>query len=392
MATMIRVAHLRATTLRPWDLGNYVSSQDVDAEFFVSRSSAAAMQGYGLTMHALPSIGDVVARLPPYAQIAAYHFAGSAEHLRGLEHAVRGFDVVHTVETYFPITEQAVRIKDGGGCRAVVCTVMENIAFWPAQNRWVERRVRRNAAGVDHFVAITERAALHIETAGVPEERITVLPAGVDTTRFAPSERPREHKGPLRILTVSRLERGKGVEDLAVAVGLLARRGVDVDVTYVGEGPSRAAIERIGHDYGVSGRLHFAGGVPWERVHELHAAHDLFVLASAPTSNWREQYGYAVVEAMSSGLPVLVGDSGSLMEVAGRTDALVTPHDPLSLAARIEVLAMDAGLRDELARFNRDRVLERFDVVDVRGRLAALYARTLDAVGQTGATCHPARP
>ena len=48
---------------------------------------------------------------------------------------------------------------------------------------------------------------------------------------------------------------------------------------------------------------------------------------------------------MGCGLPVLVGDSGSLMEVAGSEQRLVRPHDPLALADKLEALAGDADLR-----------------------------------------------
>ena len=81
---------------------------------------------------------------------------------------------------------------------------------------------------VDHFQAITERARLHLRIAGVPDERITTLPLGIDMERFSPAEGPRR-EGPLRVLTVSRLEVAKGVEDLVIAVGLLAQRGVEVE-------------------------------------------------------------------------------------------------------------------------------------------------------------------
>ena len=372
----MRVAYVRGTVLRPWDIPNYLPP-GVDVEFVVSQATGRALADTGLPVRSLPSPGDVIAGLSPRLRIAAYMTMGSAEYLVGLRRAVAGADIVHTVEAYFPISLQALRAREAGACRAVVCSVMENIAFWPPQNPVVARRVARVVEGIDHFVAITERARLHLTTAGVPAERITVLPVGVDTQRFAPSPGWRRDDSSLRVLTISRLERGKGVEDLAIAAGLLAQTGEAIEVTYVGEGPSRAAIEAIARHYGISDRIRFAGGVPWERVHELHGDHDVFVLASAPTVNWREQFGYALVEAMSSGLPVLAGDSGSLMEIVGRPEALVTPHDPLSLAERLSGLAHDPGLRAELGAYNRDRVLERFDAHKVCAALGKLYERVL---------------
>ncbi|HEX2084893.1 MAG TPA: glycosyltransferase family 4 protein [Solirubrobacteraceae bacterium] len=376
---MTRVALVRGTLLRAVDLPTYEfgAGEGVEVELFLSRGLAERLGPVPFRVHGLRSPADLHARLPLPVRMAVNAAVWNTDHLIGLEERVRGFDLIHTVELHAPIVEQSLRLRDAGHVRAVVSTVMENIPFFPATSPLVRRRVARIAPRVDLYVAVTERAKLHVLSHGVPEERVEVLPVGVDTERFAPSPERRASGGPLRVVTVSRLETGKGVEDLAIAAGLLARRGVAIEVTYVGEGPSRPRIEEVARHFGIGDRVRFAGIVPWERLHEVHHEQDVFVLASAPTSNWREQFGYAVVEAMACGLPVLVGNSGSLMEVAGREDALVTPHDPLSLAAALERLARDEALRAELGVWNRRRALERFDARVVRARLRELYERAL---------------
>ena len=240
----------------------------------------------------------------------------------------------------------------------------------------MRRRVRTVAAGVDRFLAITERARLHLQTEGVADERITVLPVGIDMEHFSADGAPRSN-GPLRVLSVARLERGKGVEDLVIAAGLLARRGIDVEVTLVGEGPLRGRLLEIATSMGVAERVHMPPPVDWEQLPAVYRAHDVFVLASAATANWREQFGFAMVEAMACGLPALAGASGSLPEVVGRDDALVMPHDPLSLADALAALAGDPERRRELGEHNRARAVERFDVRRVRERLGEVYAEVL---------------
>jgi glycosyltransferase involved in cell wall biosynthesis len=380
----LRVALVRGTLLRAVDLPTYAFAPDegVDVELFLSRGLARRLGDVPFRVHGLRSPADLHARLPLPARMAVDAAMWSTDRLIGLEERVRDFDLIHTAEVHAPMVEQSLRLRDAGRVRAVVTTVMENIPFFPASSPIVRRRVARIAPRLDLIVAVTERAKLHVLSHGADPEKVVVLPVGVDTERFAPrpggpSSRPGRDGRPLRVVTVSRLETGKGVEDLAIAAGLLAERGVAVEVTYVGEGPSRPRIETIARHYGIGDRIRFAGFVPWERLPKVHHEHDVFVLPSAATSNWREQFGYAVVEGMACGLPVLVGNSGSLMEVAGRDDALVTPHDPLSLAAALERLAGDAALRAELGAWNRRRAVEVFDARLVRARLRELYERAL---------------
>ena len=70
----------------------------------------------------------------------------------------------------------------------------ENIPFWRPQNHIVARRVRLAGRGVDHFIAISERARLHLTTAGVPDESITVA-ASLLAQAGEAVERPTLHVG-----------------------------------------------------------------------------------------------------------------------------------------------------------------------------------------------------
>ena len=185
-----------------------------------------------------------------------------------------------------PMTLQACEARDRGRCRRVVASVMENIPFHPDQNRWVRRRIAETARRVDRFIAMSERARLHLELHGVDPERIVVLPVGTDVERFGPAPLPRDD-GRFRVLSVARLEQGKGVEDLAIAAGLLARRGVDVSVTFLGRGPLRGRLERVAAEMGIADRVELPGFVPWGELHEVYRRHDAFVLASGTTRNWR---------------------------------------------------------------------------------------------------------
>jgi len=230
------------------------------------------------------------------------------------------------------------------------------------------------ARGVDHFLAITERARLHLRLAGVPDERISVVPLGTDTELFRPADERRP--GPLRILSVARLEPAKGVEDVVVAAGLLRERGVEVEVSLVGAGPLEQRLRDIAEKLEIGAHVSVLA-VPWTALPEIYRDHDVFILASAATRWWREQFGFAVIEAMASGLPVLVGDSGSLPEVVGRSDCLVRPHDPIGIADALGRLANSSDLRAQHGQLNRERAVAHFDQRVIRDRLWETYERVL---------------
>jgi glycosyltransferase involved in cell wall biosynthesis len=370
----MRIALVRAGNLNPWELANFALDAEVVA--FGSRTGSFDAHGLPMTARRLPSPVDYVGRLPPLGQGAIRRFAGDLDWLSGLEGALEGFDVAHTAELSTPYSWQALRARDRGAVRRVVATVWENIAVPQTANRLVDRRVATVAAGLDRAVAITERARLHLTVAGVPEDRIEVLPMGVDLERFAPVERT-VTDGPLRILSVSRLVAEKGVEDLVLAVHLLAARGVDAHLTLAGDGPLRGRLGDMARRLGVEDRVTLAGTVPYDDLPALHHRHDVFVLASGPRAGWQEQFGFAVVEAMASGVPVLAGDSGSLDEVVGDRGQLVTPHQPAALADALQALAADPARRARLGAANRARALERYDRRRVARALEGFYERTL---------------
>lgn len=368
----MRVALVRGTQLGAWDFPNYALGPGFDIDVFISRGYAGEIDA-GFGVRRLPSPADLNAKLGPRVGGAVQVFGGSPQYLVGLERALKGYDVAHTIDLENPTTVQAIRARRAGRCRRVVASVMENIPLKP-QPPFGRRTVAAAAAGVDHCIAITERARVFLQLAGVPDDRITLLPVGTDLERFRPAGE--REPGPMRVVSVARLEPGKGVEDLVIAVGLLARRGITVELTFVGSGPLHGRLQEVTKHLGIESQVRF-DRIPWPEIERAYRAADVFVLASGPTRNWREQFGFAVAEAMASGLPVLVGASGSLPEVVGRPESLVAPHDPLGLAEALEELERDESLRAERGAWNRRRAEELFDHRDVRSALAELYQRVL---------------
>jgi glycosyltransferase involved in cell wall biosynthesis len=159
-------------------------------------------------------------------------------------------------------------------------------------------------------------------------ERLVLWKRGVDSDLFRP-DRPerlevrRAHgfsPQDVVITYVSRIAREKNVDYLAEAFANLASWRPEVKVMMVGDGPSRAALEqRIGSF------TRFVGYRHGEDLADHYAASDIFAFSSLT-----ETFGNVVLEAMSSGLPVVALRAGGVGETvqAGTTGLLVEPNEP----------------------------------------------------------------
>ena len=250
------------------------------------------------------------------------------------------------------------------------------------------RLVRRGVAlrnlwlrDADAWVAMSRRIREEMVAAGVPEERVALIPHGVDTARFRPAT-PAERAGlrealglPRGVLAVytGRLLRGKGLETLLESFATAATRVPELQLVLVGSGEGQfLSIEdelrgRVaGRELGE--RVHFAGRV--ERVENWLRAADFFVFPSV-----YEALGIALVEAAACGLAAIGSRTGGIVDVIeeNHSGLLVPPADAMALAAAIEALGTDEDARRSMGEKGRGISLARFDERDGLARYRGLF-------------------
>lgn len=156
---------------------------------------------------------------------------------------------------------------------------------------------------------------------------------------------PAPMQAPTRLLSVSRLERGKGIHILLEATRQLAARGVPVELLCVGSGPERAALESIAAEHKLS--IRFAGNVPFgDCLSALYRAADIFVL---PT--FHEGLPYVILEAMAQSVPIVSTTVGGIPHaLQNDVDAiLIAPGDAPALAQAIERLIKNPAEAHQMA-------------------------------------------
>lgn len=236
---------------------------------------------------------------------------------------------------------------------------------YPPPFRWLERFALRRADAVH---TCNDEAGRILRRKGF-RGMVRNLGLGVDVERFSPSvPQPAGEAGPMRVGYVGRLEPHKGVAVLLHAIA----RVPDVDLVIVGEGPQRAALGRAVGDLGLAHRVRIEGFVSQDELPDTYRRFDVLVVPSVETPSWIEQFGRVALEAMASGVAVVVSDSGALPEVLGGAGLLVPPDDQVALAEALTRLRDDPVERARLAEAGRRRAHD-FSWPAVAERQLALY-------------------
>ncbi len=172
----------------------------------------------------------------------------------------------------------------------------------------------------------------------------TIVYSGIDGRLFTPdlaAPVPRSWGG--RLLYVGRYDPRKGIECAIRALALLPTATLEVQGT--GDPGERARLEALAAELGVAGRL-VLGEASRDELVDRYRACDALVFPS----EWEEPFGLTPLEAMACGTPVVatgVGGSGEFL-LDGRNCVRFDPGDPAGLAAAVERLAGDEGLRARL--------------------------------------------
>ena len=229
--------------------------------------------------------------------------------------------------------------------------------------------------GSSRIIAISNAAKSLLVSLGVPEERIAVIPLGVDTSFFRTADAGpglREQLGledSTVVLFVGRMEDVKGVDVLLEAFSLLRKNDDSLCLVLVGGGAQKPRYEALASHLGITSGVRFVGSVTREALPSYLDVADIFVLPSL-----KEPFGLVGLEAMAKGKPVVASAVGGIPDFVGaETGLLVRPGSARGLASALERLAADPSLRARLGEGGRKLVDERFSYRHVAERTVEVF-------------------
>lgn len=232
----------------------------------------------------------------------------------------------------------------------------------------IERLLLR---AVDAFIVTYQDTATHLTSIGIPKDRITTLPNGVDTEQFIPASTGAADIP--RLLFVGRMEPEKNVINLAHALAQVALK-YEFVLHCIGSGRHERAVRNILDDANVT--YTFRDSLPHHELVTEYQQADIFLLPSVA-----EGYPKVLIEALACGLAAVVGAyPGHDRIITDGVNGIVCGHSPEAIKEAVVRLLHDPELRHTLGTNGRSYVLANNNIRDIVAKelnlIQSLHANT----------------
>jgi glycosyltransferase involved in cell wall biosynthesis len=310
-------------------------------------------------LHFYPGLGQVIRRVQP--------------------------DVVHIEEEPYNLaTFQAVLDAQRVGARTVVFTWQNLQRRYPPPFMWMESYV---LAHTDTLLA-GNTEGVEVWRAKGYQGAMEVLPQfGVDPDIYTPIARPARQSKPSVLLRRNARRPSQNEMVIGYIGRLVPEKGIDVllqaaaqlqgpwELRILGSGPERDRLEKMAQWLGILPRVSFDLPIPSTRMPYYYSGLDVLVLPSRTRTNWKEQFGRVLIEAMACQVVAVGARCGAIPEVIGEAGLTFTEGDPADLRAQLQRLLDAPSLRLELAKKGRQRVLDCYTQSQVAARTVEIYQR-----------------
>jgi glycogen(starch) synthase len=301
--------------------------------------------------------GYRVVRYPP--TVAPLGNEVSLSLARYLRRAAVEFDIVHAHSHLYFSTNLAALLRRLGGPPLAITnhglysqTAPESVfdAYLRTVGRWTF-----DSANV--IFCYTDEDRRRLRELGV-NASIAVVPNGIDTSRFTPEgplDSALDVHGPV-VLFVGRLVDGKQPEVAVSAFAEVHEQYPNATLVVAGEGPCREQLESRVAEAGLDSAVRFLGHVAYDRMPTIYRSADVLLLPSRA-----EGLPRTVLEALASGVPVVVSDLPVLEKVVAGAGITVDSDDTAGFALALDDLLSRPERREEYGRVGRERVAAAHD-------------------------------
>ena len=250
---------------------------------------------------------------------------------------------------------------------AVIYAHGEEITTWRTPGK--RRAMRFTFRHADRVVANSEFTREQLLRLGISPASIAVIHPGVDIDHFHPGLETADLRvsialqpGQHLILSVGRLSRRKGFDQVIRSLPILLQQKMDVQYAIIGTGEDRDYLGSLAHQVGVAERVHLLGQVSPEDLPRWYNACAVLAMPNREIDGDTEGFGMVFLEAAACARPVVAGRAGGAGSAVlhGVTGLSVDGADLQEVASALARILSDPALRDALGRKGRARALRDF--------------------------------
>ncbi len=292
----------------------------------------------------------------------------------------------HQVDTVWfgaaaPLATLAGTVRRAGASRVVASTHGHEVGW--SMLPLARQTLGTIGRGTDVLTYVSDYTRGRFAAAFGPQAALEHLPPGVDVDRFRPDPVARQHfrerhglgSAPT-VLCLSRLVPRKG-QDMLIRALPEVRTQIDGTVlVIVGGGPDQRRLRELAAAVGVADHVVFTGSVPADELAGYHNIADVFAMPARTRGHGLDVEGLGIVylEASSTGIPVVAGDSGGAPETVrpGETGLVVDGRSLPELVEALTTILGDRELAESMGRAGREWVQSRWRWEHMSSRLAQL--------------------
>ncbi|MEM2154083.1 MAG: glycosyltransferase family 4 protein [Nitrososphaeria archaeon] len=271
----------------------------------------------------------------------------------------------------FILTFHSLEFKRSQGSQTLESRMIESIEWWGSYDA--------------HKIIVCSDSMRKdvIERFNVPEEKLVVIPNGIDPTRLNiivdVSETRKKYNvfwKEIMILFVGRLTPQKGCEYLIRAMPYVLGK-YNAKLVIVGDGPSRGFLESEVNRLGLLGRVIFTGFLPDDEMIKLLKSADVLVVPSV-----YEPFGIVALEGMAAGVPVIASDVDGLSEIIEHqvNGIKVFPRDPYSIYWGIDTILSNPSLAESIKKRAKESVDKKFSWNVIAEKTIEIYKKFCDDI------------
>jgi glycosyltransferase involved in cell wall biosynthesis len=267
------------------------------------------------------------------------HFGTEASNLALLTHLITGIDFTFTTHAY-------------------------DIFELPPRNYQIKSKLAKM-----HITVSEYNKKFIVEKFNVDKKKIAVIYSGIDFKQIFPTLK---HRGENILLSVARLSKEKGLDNLIQACYKLKKQGIIFKCLIVGEGDERKVLEELIEKFNLDNEVKLLGNKIQDEVFELLAMATIKILPSRS-----ESMSVSLMEAMALRVPVIGPRIYGMPELIedGKCGFLVPPDKVDILVEKIKILLNDGNLRKYFAENGYKKVLNDFNLQTETDKLVEIWKK-----------------